>query len=143
MTKLYNRRCDLYKRRALRSRMTEAEQVLWQFLRKKKLKGHRFRRQFSIKGFVVDFYCPRIKTAVEVDGGYHTSDDQILYDKERDHILSGLGIKVIRVTNKEVLSKMKKTFAAIADNIESISPLERGRCPKGRGGGNIVKESHR
>jgi len=59
--------------------MTKTEGLLWFELKNKKL-GERFLRQFSITKYVVDFYCPRLKLAIEIDGATHLTDDEILYD---------------------------------------------------------------
>jgi len=63
------------------------------YLRKRQVCNERFLRQFSINYFVVDFYCPRLKFAIEIDGGIHFKDDEIIqYDKDRQKIIESLGI---------------------------------------------------
>jgi very-short-patch-repair endonuclease len=86
--------------------MTPAEKVLWEYLRKNRGFSDRFKRQFSIKGFVLDFYCPKKKLCIEVDGGVHLSKEQQCYDKERTKILNGLGVRVLRFTNEEVFYRI-------------------------------------
>ena len=88
---MFFRKADKGKSTKLRNNMTKAEKFLWQELRKKQRDGFRFRRQFSIKGFVVDFYCMSEKLAIEVDGGYHKDTKD--YDKETER----------RVNNKYVI----------------------------------------
>jgi very-short-patch-repair endonuclease len=80
--------------------MTSAEQILWGALRKSALNGLHFRRQQVIDGFVVDFYCDRAKLAVEVDGGIHRGSRD--YDAERDRILTGRGVRMLRLGDEEV-----------------------------------------
>lgn len=88
--------------RRLRSEMTEAEHQLWNALRGEGIRGMRFRRQHAIDRFVLDFYCPAHKLAVEVDGGVHDEPEQAERDAARTRALEQLGIRVIRVRNEEV-----------------------------------------
>ncbi|WP_420126562.1 endonuclease domain-containing protein [Longimicrobium sp.] len=88
--------------RRLRSEMTEAEHLLWNALRGEGIRGMRFRRQHAIDRFVLDFYCPAHKLAVEVDGGVHDEPEQAERDAARTQALEQLGIRVIRVRNEEV-----------------------------------------
>lgn len=122
MTKLYNRKCDLVKRRRLRNGMTEAENLLWDRIRKRKINGHKFRRQYSVGGFIIDFYSPDLKMAIEVDGGYHLEYDQKIYDEERQRILESIGIKILRFTNDEVFSDINHVVKEISKET-SISSL--------------------
>lgn len=62
--------------------------------------GYRFTRQNVIRGYIVDFYCPSCKLAIEVDGEYH--DDQIEYDELRDSVLNSVFVKTIRFTNERI-----------------------------------------
>jgi len=71
MTKIFNRTDEEFKRKILRRNMPQAEVILWSKLRNKALKGYKFRRQYSIERFVIDFYCPQLKLAIEVDGDSH------------------------------------------------------------------------
>ena len=63
-----------YRRRSLRRKLTLAEAVLWDLLKNKKLDGRKFRRQHSIDKYIVDFYCPSERLAVELDGEHHFTD---------------------------------------------------------------------
>ena len=74
MTKLYNRTCEKNKRKILRSNMPKAELILWSRLKNKRLNEYKFRRQYSVAQFVIDFYCPKLKLAIEVDGDSHFSE---------------------------------------------------------------------
>ena len=89
-------------RRKLRKRMTPAEVAFWSMVRKKQLNGVRVLRQFSIDNFIVDFYCPKFKLAIELDGAYHFTEENRIYDDNRTKHLNSLGIKVIRFENYEV-----------------------------------------
>ena len=70
-------------RRKLRNDMTRAEIILWKYLRNRGMLGFRFRRQFSIESFIVDFYCPELKLVIEIDGETHITNDQIINDEQR------------------------------------------------------------
>lgn len=88
--------------RWLRSEMTGAERHLWDALRCESIRGMRFRRQHAIGRFVLDFYCPAHKLAIEVDGAVHDWPDQAEYDAARTAALEQRGIRVLRVRNEEV-----------------------------------------
>jgi very-short-patch-repair endonuclease len=93
-------------RKKLRNKSTDAERELWKHIRKKKLTGRRFRRQFSINNYILDFYCFEEKLAIELDGQYHYTFDGILADKERDDFLKQQGITVLRFENKRVFKEI-------------------------------------
>ena len=126
MTKLFNRIADRVKRKVLRWNMTEAEQLLWKEIRLKKLQGCRFRRQFSVKGFVLDFYAPKLKLAIEVDGGIHSREENQIYDKAREQLLNSLGIEFLRFTNDDIFTRMNKLLNIIETKIISILSLTKG-----------------
>jgi very-short-patch-repair endonuclease len=86
----------------LRRNMTEAELVLWQVLKEKKLCGRKFRRQHSIGYYIADFYCPSEKLIIELDGAHHYTPEGIAKDSERDNHLEEMNIRVLRFENKEV-----------------------------------------
>jgi very-short-patch-repair endonuclease len=85
--------------RDLRRSSTEAEARLWSRLRARQLAGAKFRRQHQMGRFVLDFYCPNARLAVEVDGGHHYEEAQAAYDAERTEVLKALGIRVLRFSN--------------------------------------------
>ena len=94
-----------------RKRETQEEKALWKRLRGDQLKGLHFRRQQVIRGFIVDFYCTEAGLVVEVDGPGHQSEQD--FDRERDEVLVGLGLRVIRFTNREVQRDMENVLATI------------------------------
>lgn len=100
----------------LRKNMTEAEDRLWQKIRKNKL-GVKFRRQHMIDKFIADFYCYECKLVIEVDGGYHSNSEQIEYDTNRTYEIEDYGISVIRFTNSEVLSNIDWVVQEIKNKI--------------------------
>jgi len=100
-------------RKNLRNNCTVAEHILWIFLKGKSLGGCKFRRQYSIGNFVVDFCCPRKKLIIEVDGSVHDDLEVAEYDYERQKIIEGLGFKVVRFTNEEVIKNTETVLEKI------------------------------
>ena len=86
----------------MRKNPTEAESILWKLIRKKQL-GVRFNRQYVIDTYVVDFVCLEKQLILEVDGKYHSSEEQLRWDEQRTDILNNLGFEVLRFKNEEVL----------------------------------------
>jgi very-short-patch-repair endonuclease len=97
--------------RVLRKRMTPAERRLWSAIRNGTLLGAKFRRQHLVGRFVLDFYCPLAKLAIEVDGEIHTH--QAEYDDARTVYLESYGIRVIRFQNDEVLQDLPRVLDRI------------------------------
>ncbi len=93
--------------------MTDAENKLWLKLRRKQLKGHPFYRQKIIGKYIVDFYCPKANLVIELDGGQHYSETGRSKDKERDDVLRGMGIKVLRYSDREVFENMDGVMQGI------------------------------
>ena len=101
-------------RRELRETMTPAEAALWTLLRKRQLEGRRFRRQHSIGPFIVDFFCPEEKLAIELDGAVHDDPGREEYDDARTVSLEAHGIRVVRFENREVFDDPEAVLEAIA-----------------------------
>ena len=108
------------RRKELRKSLTSAEATLWKYLQKSQLNSRKFRRQHSIKKFIVDFYCPKEKLIIELDGAYHLDFAQQLYDLERTKQLETLGFKVIRFENKLVFENLPDVLNEISSNFKSI-----------------------
>ena len=89
------------KRRLLRNNLTPAEAVMWRILKGDKIMGIRWRRQFSVGPYILDFYCPFLKLAIELDAYNHYTDSGYQHDSERDCYLSKLGIEVMRFENTQ------------------------------------------
>ena len=111
--KIYNKKFLLFRRRELRRKMTEAEKILWSRIRNKQLKGKKFRRQYSIGGYILDFYCPEAKLAVEIDGPIHRQEISQKYDSARTKFLNALGVKVLRFTNEDILTRLDEVLREI------------------------------
>ena len=75
--------------------------------------GYKFFRQYGIGFYIADFYCPRLKLVIEVDGGQHYSDEGVAYDGQREGFLRGEGIRVVRFSNLDVLKNMEGVFESI------------------------------
>ena len=101
-------------RRDLRTDGTKAEAVLWKVLRAKQVAGLQFRRQFSVGNHILDFYCPSIRLAIELDGDYHFHVEQPSIDYERDlELLNEYGIKTLRFENITVFKQQYLIIDAI------------------------------
>ncbi len=100
-------------RKQLRNNTTSAEAVLWRALKQSQLKGRKFRRQHSIGNYVVDFYCPSEKLAIELDGVYHYTDEGTKRDQKKAAFLDSLGIRVIRIENVEVFDNIEFVLETI------------------------------
>ena len=109
--------------------MPKAEIILWSQIRAKQIKNCRFRRQYGIGKFVVDFYAPRQKIAIELDGDSHFESDQAeSYDQSRERFIKSLGIKILRFTNSDIYESLDHVLEIIENSIKtpSASPLVRG-----------------
>ena len=102
----------------LRHELTDCEQLLWQHLRNRQLGGFKFRRQYPLSPYVLDFYCAELELAVELDGGQHFGDEALHRDAERSRYLDSRGVRVIRFNNREVLAQMPEVLAEILRQAE-------------------------
>ena len=98
MTKAFNRKTEKKSRQHLRRNMPEAEVILWSKLRGRQLCNVKFRRQYSVGPYFLDFYSPQLKFAIELDGDSHYTRKARKHDRERDEYLEGFGIKILRST---------------------------------------------
>ena len=125
MTILKNKSQLLPRRRELRKNQTKQEEILWGNIRNRKL-GIKFKRQYSIGGYVLDFYCPELKLVIELDGNQHSEKENFLYDKDRTEFLKVLGCKVLRIKNLELERDIKKVLLGIKKFFPLLNK-ERGR----------------
>lgn len=112
----YNPKLKEYSR-DLRNNMTDAERQLWSKLRRKQLKGLQFYRQRIIGNYIVDFYCPKAKMIIEVDGGQHYSEEGKEKDRRRDDSMGSKGLKVLRFSDREVLKNIDGVVERIENNL--------------------------
>ena len=104
--------------RALRSRPVSAESKLWSHLRNRQLGGHKFVRQAPVDPYFVDFVCRERKVVVEVDGGTHSTEEEVACDERRTRHLHGLGYRVFRVSNDDVYHNLDSVLDALLAFIE-------------------------
>jgi very-short-patch-repair endonuclease len=101
------------RRRELRRNQTDAERVLWARVRNGQFFGMKFFRQYSVGPFILDFYCPVKKLAIELDGGQHNLPEGKECDVARTAYLKGHGIEVIRYWNNEVLCNLEAVLTQL------------------------------
>ena len=107
-------------RKELRNNGTPAEGRMWLMLKNKQISGKKFRRQFSVGKFILDFYCAELKLAIELDGAPHFTSVGTHYDEERDKYLSSQGIKILRYENKMVFEDSEGIVDDIKNTIEQL-----------------------
>jgi len=107
--------------RSLRKNMTDSEKLLWSKLRKKQILGIQFYRQKPIANFIIDFYAPKAKLAIEIDGSQHLEIAHRKKDEERDRYLETLGILVLRFNSREVL----KNIEGVVEKIFRVAKQRR------------------
>ena len=108
----HDRHLKKYSRR-LRKEMTDSEKVLWSRIRGKQLKGLQVYRQKPIGHFVVDFYCPKAKLVIELDGGQRYSEEQRAKDGTRDTYMKSQGLRTLRFSDQEVFENLTGVLEAI------------------------------
>ena len=93
-------------RKKLRNNQTKSEQIIWNKLKWKQFLWLKFRRQHSIWRYILDFYCPEKKLAIEIDWENHAEEEQKEYDTMRTDFLNSAGIKVVRYTNEDIMKSI-------------------------------------
>jgi len=130
--------------RQMRREPTPAERMLWDRLRAHQVLGFRFRRQHALDRFIVDFYCSRARLIIELDGAAHETQRE--QDAWRDANLVGLGMRVLRFRNEEVLESLPDALRKIEEALNATPPpspsprAERGRQGNGRESGETRGE---
>ncbi|MFH1193061.1 MAG: endonuclease domain-containing protein [Candidatus Jorgensenbacteria bacterium] len=117
MNHLYNSDNLKGRRRSLRRLQTDAERKLWRVLRGKQMESMRFVRQYSVGNYILDFYCPVLRLAIEVDGSQHIDSD---YDARRTKYLKEKDINVIRFWNNDVLQNLSGVYEKIRSIVETL-----------------------
>lgn len=100
--------------------MPRAEVILWSRIRKKQILDCRFRRQYSVGSYVLDFYCPEIKLAIEIDGESHFRSLAEEYDKAREDEIKQVGIQFLRFQNTDVYKNLNRVLQTIYEKVEEI-----------------------
>lgn len=122
MSFLHNDPILKQRRRDLRRDQPEAERAFWLRVRNKQFYGLRFVRQYSIGPYILDFFCPSLRLAIELDGGQHNERDNKEYDEARTQYLTTLGIEVMRFWNNDVLVDMQSVLSKVAGWIDAPCP---------------------
>jgi very-short-patch-repair endonuclease len=117
---IYNSKSLEPNRKELRNALTPAEAYLWSHLKKSQLSGKKFRRQYSAGAYTLDFFCPEVRLAVELDGAPHFNVIRQELDAKRDLYLEGKGIIVLRFENREVFEDLDYVLGVIQKNLERI-----------------------
>ena len=115
---IYNSKFLEPSRKKLRNALTPAEAFLWTQLKKGQLSGKKFRRQYGVGPYILDFYCPEFRLAVEVDGAPHFNVIGAELDAKRDRYLEKYGIVVLRFENREVFENLDYVLGVIRKNFE-------------------------
>ena len=118
MSVIFNNKSLTARRRAFRRSLSKAEAVLWTCFSRKQMKGFKFRRQYSVNQYVIDFYCPELKLAIEVDGDSHFNDISEKYDKERQKFIESFGIRFLRFTNINIYDNIDGVLQTIHEWIK-------------------------
>jgi very-short-patch-repair endonuclease len=104
--------------------MSKAEVLLWMHLSRKQMAGHKFRRQYGVDRYVIDFYCPNLKLAIEIDGPSHIEEGAGEYDKTRQSYIEALGIRFLRFRNDEVYGDLNGVLQTIGAKIKDLTTPE-------------------
>lgn len=107
--------------RSLRKDQTECEVLLWKYLRNRQLKECKFRRQYPIGSYILDFYCSDIKLAIELDGSQHNTPQGRYYDNKRTILLKKLGIRTLRFWDNDILQNTHGVLEKISQSISDIT----------------------
>ena len=110
------------KSRELRKNMTPQERKLWTYLRKRTINNLKFRRQYPIDMYIVDFICHEKMLIIEIDGGQHNEIDNREYDNKRTEYLESLGFYVLRFENTEVnkdIENVRYVINNVCDSLEN------------------------
>ena len=108
-------------RRQHAKNMTDAERLLWQYLRNRYLSNYKFRRQHPIDAYIVDFVCTEKRLIIEIDGGQHNR--QKSYDNGRTRRLKQQGYTVLRFWNNEVITHTEEVLEEILEELDTLTPL--------------------
>jgi len=124
MTRHYNKKSKKEDRKRLRNNATNAERILWSHLKRKQMNGLKFRRQYGVDSFILDFYCPEIKLAIELDGPSHFNEDVHYYDNQRQKYIEAFGITFLRFNNMDIYNNINGVLQTIYNKAKELtSPL--------------------
>jgi leucyl-tRNA synthetase len=126
-----------------RKEPTAEEDIIWQELRNRQIDGYKFRRQHPIAGYIPDFVCLEKNLIIEIDGGYHTEEEQKIFDSAREKWLVEYGYVMLSFTNEAVKNDLKNVLEKITNKLSEIeSNVQQSKSSSpllGRGAGGEVK----
>jgi very-short-patch-repair endonuclease len=120
MTEAFNKEELKARRRSLRKNMPKAEVLLWYKLKNKQILGERFLRQYSVDQYILDFYCPRLKLAIEVDGDSHYMPGAEDQDKARQEYIESFGIEFLRFINEDVYTNIEGVCQTVYNAVDEL-----------------------
>ena len=130
--------------RNLRKNQPDAERKLWSILRNRQLADAKFRRQFSIGRYILDFYSPEYRLGIEADGRQHYEDNHRRRDELRTRELSRLGVEILRFNDGEILNNIEGVYEIVQETIEKkksspphLNPLPCGERKKKTKGSSL------
>lgn len=116
---LYQKKIFKDRRKELRNNQTGAEKKLWDFLKQSKL-GYKFTRQYSAGPYILDFFCPKLRLAIELDGAHHKEKESMIYDKDREEYLKSIDIKTMRFWNEIIIKNPDMAIKLIKEQISKM-----------------------
>ncbi|MBX4205515.1 MAG: endonuclease domain-containing protein [Candidatus Doudnabacteria bacterium] len=125
MKYLYNSQKLKLRRKLLRHNAPDPEQILWYYLRNKAF-GYKFRRQYSVSQYVLDFYCSKLRLAIEIDGDSHFNPKARIYDTIREKRVKQQNIQILRFTNDEIRENIEAVIEKISNNLPPLTPPTLG-----------------
>jgi very-short-patch-repair endonuclease len=120
MTEAFNKEELKARRRSLRKDMPKSEVILWAKLKNKQIQGERFLRQYSVDQYVLDFYCPRLKLAIEIDGDSHFMPGAEDQDKVRQEYIEAFGIRFLRFANEDVCKNVDGVCQTVYNAVDEL-----------------------
>jgi very-short-patch-repair endonuclease len=120
LTSTFNQQQNKSLRRQLRQQPIICEKILWQKIRNRQL-DYKFKRQFGIDKYIVDFYCPRLELVIEIDGATHGTEAEVKYDEKRQRYLESKGLVVKRYLNVDIKNNLRAVLWDIKDVCDRIA----------------------
>jgi very-short-patch-repair endonuclease len=117
MNEFFNRESETGKRRQLRNSMPDAEVILWSRLQGRQLLGCKFRRQYSVGSFTIDFYSVEVKLGIELDGDSHFQPGAAEYDRKRQQFIESFGIRILRILITDIYENLDGVLEMIGREI--------------------------
>jgi very-short-patch-repair endonuclease len=121
MTKAFNKKEHKLRRRSLRKNMPNAEVILWSKIKNRQMHGERFLRQYGVDEYILDFYCPRLKLAIEIDGDSHYIPGAEEKDQARQRHIESFGIRFLRYTNVGIFENIDNVCQNIYEAIDKLA----------------------